>query len=105
MQLLKSRWIDDIKNEVKWVFVNGATCGKDEQVEYFVRNGVISFFMRVINEDDKYTEIFDVLEDILVFIVFFRFHCLACWRSTGEVAWNEESLCSANRNTEYKEDE
>ena len=72
MKLLKSRWIDELKNDVKWVFMNGTTCGKDEQVDYFVRNGVISFFMNVICEDDKYKEIFDVLEFILVWCYFFE---------------------------------
>ena len=63
--------------------MNGTTCGKDEQVDYFVQNGVISFFMDVIYDDDKYKETFDALEFIQVFVVFLEVYWVAGWRSAS----------------------
>lgn len=66
------------------MFLNGTTCGKDEQVDYFVQNGVISFFMDVIYDDDKYKETFDALEFIQVFFVFLEVYWVAGWRSASK---------------------
>ena len=39
--MLHSQSGDDLKTEAYWVFMNGCTCGNDEQIEFFVNNGVI----------------------------------------------------------------
>lgn len=69
MELAKNEIIDDIKNEVNWILLNGTTCGNDKQVDYFVSKGVISFFMDVIQDDDKFNDIIDALESIIVIVI------------------------------------
>lgn len=64
--------------------MNGTTCGKDEQVDYFVQNGVISFFMDVIYDDDKYKETFDALETIQVLFNFLEVYYIASRRSASK---------------------
>lgn len=56
---------------MNWILLNGTTCGNDQQVDYFVRKGVLSFFMDVIQDDDRFSDIVDALECILVIVGLF----------------------------------
>ena len=46
--MLHSQSGDDLKTEAYWVFMNGCTCGNDEQIEFFVNNGVIDLLMSLL---------------------------------------------------------
>ena len=57
-----------MKNEANWVFLNASTCGDDDQIDYFVQNGVIPFLMSLLQTENQCQDLFDALDSILVTI-------------------------------------
>ena len=64
--MLHSQSGDDLKTEAYWVFMNGCTCGNDEQIEFFVNNGVIDLLMSLLRNERQNLDVFDALECIVV---------------------------------------
>lgn len=64
--LLNSSIGKDVKNEANWVFLNASTCGDDDQIDYFVQNGVIPFLMSLLQTENQCQDLFDALDSILV---------------------------------------
>ena len=64
--MLDSPDYDKLKTEAYWVFMNGCTCGNDQQIEYFVQNGVIHILMSLLRNEQQNPEVFDALECIVV---------------------------------------
>lgn len=57
---------DEVKSEACWVYLNGVTCGNDDQVDYFVRMGVVEVLQDMIRGDLHNADVFDALEAVIV---------------------------------------
>lgn len=55
-----------MRSEAYWVFMNGSTCGSDQQVDFFVRQGVIPILFSMIQSDQQNVDVYDALESIIV---------------------------------------
>lgn len=50
-RLLRPPVADEVKSEACWVYLNGVTCGNEEQVDYFVRMGVVEVLQEMIHNN------------------------------------------------------
>ena len=64
--LIHSSKADEVKSEAYWVFMNGSTCGDDQQVDFFVKQGVIPILLSMIQCDLQNADVYDALESIIV---------------------------------------
>ena len=64
--LIHSPKADEVKSEAYWVFMNGSTCGNDQQVDFFVKQGVIPILFSMIQYDLQNADVYDALESIIV---------------------------------------
>ena len=65
-RLLRPPVADEVKSEACWVYLNGVTCGNEEQVDYFVRMGVVEVLQEMIHNNLHNGDVFDALEAVIV---------------------------------------
>ena len=66
MSLLKSDMGKDIKTDANWVFLNAPTCGSDEQIDYFVKEGIIEFLISLLQTENQCQDVEDAIYAIIV---------------------------------------
>lgn len=65
-QLLRPPVVDEVRSEACWVYLNGVTCGNDEQVDYFVRMGVVEVLQDMMRGNLHNADVFDALDAVIV---------------------------------------
>lgn len=66
LALLKSKIGKDIMNEANWVLLNASTCGNDEQIDYFVKEGIIESLLSLLQTENQCQDVEDAIYAIIV---------------------------------------
>lgn len=59
----------DIKNEAHWVLLNASTCGNDEQIDYFVKEGIIEYLLSLLQTENQCQDVEDAIYAIIVCVL------------------------------------
>lgn len=70
LQVLINRSKSEVKNEVSHIFTNVTDNASASQIDTFVNNGMIKFFMRVLDDEDEDDHgVFEALINVLVWVL------------------------------------
>ena len=64
--LLESDIGKDIATDVNWVLLNASTCGSDSQIDYCVKQGLISFLMSLLQTENQCQDVEDAIYSVVV---------------------------------------